>query len=72
VVLLVKVSAMRKEPVALAFVESRQDLIVMLVALVTAAVAVRVNCKSTYEADALIADPPVVVKPLMEVQVVLS
>lgn len=72
VVLLVNVSVTIADFEAADEVVSRHDLIVTLVALVTAAVAVNLNCKSTYCADALMAVPLVVVVPAIEVHVVLS
>jgi hypothetical protein len=45
---------------------------VTLVLLVTGAVAVSVKVRSTYCAEPLMAVPPVVVVPAIEVQVVLS
>jgi hypothetical protein len=68
----VNVSVTRNDELAPTFVDSNADLIVTLVALVTVSVAVNVKAMSTYRAEALIAVPLVVVKPLSEVQVALS
>jgi hypothetical protein len=53
-------------------VASSNDLIVAKVLLVTAAVAVSFTVNSAQAADDEIADPPAVVVPLIDVQVVLS
>jgi hypothetical protein len=53
-------------------VASNRDLTVTLVELLMLLVAASLNCRSTYLANALMAVPPVVVVPAIEVHVALS
>jgi hypothetical protein len=67
-----KVSVTMNDPVKGFDVATSSDCTVALVALVTVAVAVSLIVNSTHDADDEIADPPLVVVPLMLVQVALS